>query len=92
MERPKVKSFDGCEVPELAQKIYEYSSLNAIYDEIEGEGFGWFGLVIYQEIPYIIAILEGTFQYVEYRNQQAARKAWDYLCIRFERWYVKHNE
>jgi len=90
MERPKVKSFEGNEVPELAQKIYAHS-LTKIYDEIGGDGFGWYGLVVYQNTPYIVSITDGVFKYLEYKNPQAARKTWDYLCIKFERWYLKHN-
>jgi len=92
MKRPKAKSFEACEIPRLAQILYEHSLNNSLYDELGGDGFTWHGLVIYQDIPYIISIdNDGKFQYRAYKNQSAAIKAWDYYCIKYERWYIKHN-
>lgn len=92
MKRPKVKSFGGCEVPELAQRIYEHS-FNKLYDEVGGDnGFGWYGLVVYHTVPYIIQITpDGQFSYHAYKNQSAATKAWDHICLKWERWYVRRN-
>jgi hypothetical protein len=91
MERPKVKSFEGCEVPELAQKIYE-QSLTKVHDEIGGDGFGWYGLVVYEGIPYIITVIKGNFFYKKHRNQDATRMAWGHICSKYERWYTEREQ
>jgi hypothetical protein len=90
MERPKVKSFEGCEVPELAQKIYE-QSLVKLYDEVGGEGFGWYGLTVYERIPYIITVIKGHFFYKGYISRNAAGMAWGHICTKYERWYTQRE-
>jgi hypothetical protein len=88
MERPKVKTFVG----PLAKNLYAASYSN-LYDEICYSGFAWYGLVMHNNTAYVLEInYEGIFKYKEYPSQRAAKKAWDHICIKFERWYEETYE
>jgi hypothetical protein len=83
--------FSGCEEKELGKALYSHSK-NNLYDELGNNTFGWFGLTIYHQKVYIIYITrQCKFGYKVYRNQRAARKAWDHLCNKYEVWYTERH-
>ena len=97
MKCPEVKSFEECESPELGRQLYNWavqslSFADYIYDEIGGNGFDWHVLLLYQRTPYLIKIdSKGNFHYRAYKNMSQATKAWDHVCMKFEKWYIKTN-
>jgi hypothetical protein len=90
LPKPIPLDYSKCESDELARDIYA-TSLRTLYDEVgEIRPFGWYGLVIYKRIPYIIGISrKGEFFYKKYEKRQAAKKAWDHVCTKFENWWTE---
>lgn len=78
---------------ELGRNLFKFTQEHALYDEIGDQtSFGWYGLIIYNRIPYIVCYNKGVFKYKPYDSQKAASKAWDHVCNKFERWFVEQYE
>jgi len=68
-------------------------NLNSLYDEIGCRDckFGWYGLLLTGDTPYIVHCVGDHFSYTTYKSDRAAKKAWDHICIRHERWFIEQG-
>jgi hypothetical protein len=74
------------------QALFKSAIAGTLYDEIgDPDGFGWFGLIVVDSVPYILNYFEGVAGYKEYPSLKSAKKAWDHVCARYERWFIRTN-
>jgi hypothetical protein len=79
--------------PELSKTLFEASQHGKLYDEIGCKfcKFGWYGLIIVDNIPYILSQVNNILRYKSYPSIKSAKKAWDHVCIRHEGWFIAHD-
>lgn len=76
--------------PHLGQKLFHQVQHGPLYDEVGDArtAFGWVGLLKHGGIFYIIYYTGDVLAYKCYPKYKSALKAWDYVCIKHEKWYT----
>jgi len=75
--------------PNLGHHLLNQIQHGPVYDEVgDIRTYGWYGLLKYNGISYIVCYAEDTFQYKKYPTYKSALKAWDHVCAKYEKWFI----
>lgn len=78
--------------PHLGHRLFHQVQHGPLYDEVgDARTYGWYGLLKLDGIPYIVTYTGDTFQYKSYPSYKSARKAWDYVCNKYEKWFIDNG-
>jgi hypothetical protein len=77
---------------DLVETLREaYATHKGMYDTVGDKEFGYFALMSYRKIYYIVNTSSPKFSYVSFASSPAAGRAWGHLCEKYERWWTRRN-
>ena len=90
--RPKtIPSFYSGDDKVLAKRLVDRILYEDIYDEVGDIGIplGWSGILRHHGYIYVCSISnDNMFSYRSFLSETAARKCWDHICDKYEKYYI----